>query len=153
MQLSTPYNKLYFFILIFRIGGDISMKIINNSNLNLLNKSMDGLWLRQQITMENIANYSTPGYKSKFVEFENLLKASLNNLGEKTSSEINEKINASDILIQENEDQSLRLDGNNVDLEKENLQLAKTQLQYMYTVTEINSYFSKLKSVISEGKK
>lgn len=129
------------------------MKIINNSNLNLLNKSMDGLWLRQQITMENIANYSTPGYKSKFVEFENLLKASLNNLGEKTSSEINEKINASDILIQENEDQSLRLDGNNVDLEKENLQLAKTQLQYMYTVTEINSYFSKLKSVISEGKK
>lgn len=129
------------------------MKIINNSNLNLLNKSMDGLWLRQQITMENISNYSTPGYKSKFVDFENFLKESLNNIGEKTSSEINERINESDILVQENENQSLRLDGNNVDLEKENLQLAKTQLQYMYTVTEINSYFSKLKSVISEGKK
>ena len=47
----------------------------------------------------------------------------------------------------------MRLDGNNVDLEKENLQLAKTQIQYMYTVAEINSYFSKLKSVISEWKK
>jgi flagellar basal-body rod protein FlgB len=48
---------------------------------------------------------------------------------------------------------SMRLDGNNVDLEKENLQLAKTQFQYLYTITEINSYFSKLQSVVSEGKK
>ncbi len=129
------------------------MKIVESTNLNLLNKSLDGLWLRQEVTMENIANYSTPGYKSKFVDFENLLKANLSNSGKNTTSKINEQINSSNILIQENENQSLRLDGNNVDLEKENLQLAKTQLQYMYTVSEINSYFSKLKSVISEGKK
>ncbi|HHZ01526.1 MAG TPA: flagellar basal body rod protein FlgB, partial [Tissierellia bacterium] len=45
-------------------------------NLDLLNKTLDGLWLRQQITMENIANYSTPGYKSKTVDFENILKSS-----------------------------------------------------------------------------
>ncbi|MGD9569208.1 MAG: flagellar basal body rod protein FlgB [Sedimentibacter sp.] len=129
------------------------MKIIESTNLNLLNKSLDGLWLRQQITMENIANYSTPGYKSKFVDFENLLKTNLENLTEKNTSEINEQIKSSNISIKENDNLSLRLDGNNVDLEKENLELAKTQLQYMYTVTEINSYFSKLRSAISEGKK
>jgi flagellar basal-body rod protein FlgB len=129
------------------------MKITESTNLNLLNKSLDGLWLRQQITMENIANYSTPGYKSKFVDFENILKANLNHIDKNTRAEINEEIDSSNIIIQENENQSLRLDENNVDLEKENLQLAKTQLQYMYTITEINSYFSKLKSVISEGKK
>ena len=129
------------------------MKIIESTNLNLLNKGLDGLWLRQQITMENIANYSTPGYKSKFTDFENILKANLNNSGKNTRTEINEQIDSSNIIIQENKNQSLRLDGNNIDLEKENLQLAKTQLQYMYTVTEMNSYFSKLKSVISEGKK
>ncbi len=128
------------------------MKIIESTNLNLLNKSLNGLWLRQQVNMENIANYSTPGYKSKFVEFENLLKANLNNSAN-TKSEINQQIDSSNILVKENENQSLRLDGNNVDFEKENLQLAKTQFQYMYTVTEVNSYFSKLKSVISEGKK
>ncbi len=129
------------------------MKIIENTKLNLLNKSLDGLWLRQQVTMENIANYSTPGYKSKFVDFENILKANLEMVDGKNTSEINKQINTSNIVMQENDNQSLRLDGNNVDLEKENLQLAQTQLQYMYTVTEINSYFSKLKSVISEGKK
>lgn len=126
---------------------------MTNVNLQLLNKSLDGLWLRQQTTMENIANYSTPGYKSKFVDFENFLKANLNNTHGKTTSEVSSEILSSDIAIKENDNQSMRLDGNNVDLEKENLQLAKTQLQYMYTVAEINSYFSKLKSVISEGKK
>lgn len=129
------------------------MKISESTNLNILNKSLDGLWLRQQVTMENIANYSTPGYKSKFVDFENILKANLNHTDKNTRAETKEQINSSNIIIQENENQSLRLDENNVDLEKENLQLAKTQLQYMYTITEINSYFSKLKSVISEGKK
>jgi flagellar basal-body rod protein FlgB len=128
------------------------MKVAETNNLNLLNKALDGLWIRQQVTMENIANYSTPGYKSKTVDFENLLRQNLNNLDGKTASEKNENIKASSVLIKENDSLSTRLDGNNVDLEKENLQLAKTQLQYMYTVTEMNSYFSKLKSVISEGK-
>ncbi|WMJ78592.1 MULTISPECIES: flagellar basal body rod protein FlgB [unclassified Sedimentibacter] len=129
------------------------MNISESNNLNLLNKSLNGLWLRQQITMENIANYSTPGYKSKYVEFENLLRSNLENIDGKTKSQINNQINSSSILIDENENLSLRLDGNNVDLDKENLQLAKTQIQYMYNVAEMNSYFSKLKSVISEGKK
>ncbi len=146
------YKFYMFFIMpFFKVTGEIEMNFDNNVNLNLLNKSLDGLWLRQQITMENIANFSTPGYKSKLVDFESLLKSNLDNT-EKTS-EASNQIKSSNIIVEENDALSMRMDGNNVDLEKENLQLAKTQLQYMYTVTEMNSYFSKLKSVISEGKK
>jgi len=132
------------------------MNLSNNINLNLLNKSLDGLWLKQQVTMDNIANYSTPEYKSKFVDFESQLKEKLENITSKkqiNKTIINEQIEESNIIVGENDNQSSRLDGNNVDLEKENLDLAKTQLQYMYTITEMNSYFSKLKSAISEGKK
>lgn len=132
------------------------MNLSNNINLNLLNKSLDGLWLRQQVTMDNIANYSTPEYKSKFVDFERQLKEKIENITSRKNIEksiINEQIENSNIIIDENDNKSLRLDGNNVDLEKENLELAKTQLQYMYAITEMNSYFSKLRSVISEGKK
>lgn len=129
------------------------MKVDKSVSLNLLNKTLDGLWLRQQTTMENIANYSTPGYKSKTVDFESILTSNLKNTHRKTTSDINEQIQSSNIIIEQKENLSMRLDGNNVDLEKENLQLAKTQLQYMYTINEINSYFSKLRSVISEGKK
>lgn len=129
------------------------MKVDNSVNLSLLNRTLDGLWLRQQTTMENIANYSTPGYKSKTVDFESMLSSNLKNIYGKMSFDVNEKIESSKIIIEENDNLSMRLDGNNVDLEKENLQLAKTQFQYLYTITEINSYFSKLQSVISEGKK
>lgn len=124
-------------------------------NLNLLNKSLDGLWLRQQITMDNIANYSTPEYKSKVVDFEDQLKSKMESIsnGNMNRDEIIEQIDASNITISENDSQTLRLDGNSVDLEKENLNLAKTQIQYMYTITELNSYFSKIRAVISEGKK
>lgn len=130
--------------------------MMNSINLNLLTKSLDGLWLRQKLTMDNIANYSTPGYKSKFVDFESNLKEKIkdvNSNGAASKSVLNEEIENSNMIIGESDDVSARLDENNVDLEKENLELAKTQLQYMYTVTEMNSYFSKLESVISEGKK
>jgi flagellar basal-body rod protein FlgB len=126
--------------------------MLNNVTLSLLNKNLDGLWVRQQVTMDNIANYSTPGYKSKFVDFESQLSDKIENIvsyNDVDKSLLNEQIENSSITIGESNNQSLRLDGNNVDLEKENLELAKTQLQYMYTVTEMNSYFSKLESVIS----
>ena len=124
-------------------------------NLSILNKSLDGLWLRQQTTMDNIANFSTPEYKTKFVDFESQLKSKIKTISDSDleESEIINEIEHSEIQIGENDNLSMRLDGNNVDLEKENLDLAKTQLQYMYTISELNSYFSKLRTVISEGKK
>lgn len=128
----------------------------DNINLNLLTKNLDGLWLRQKVTTDNIANYSTPGYKSKFVDFESNLREKIKDINSKevvSKSLLNREIENSDIIIGESNNMSLRLDENNVDLEKENLDLAKTQLQYMYTVTEMNSYFTKLRAVISEGKK
>lgn len=142
-------------VIFVQIGGK-KVNVINNINLNLLNKSLDGLWLRQQATMDNIANFSTPGYKSNFVDFESQLENTIENIQAKNNikkSMINEQIENVNMIFGENENQSFRLDGNNVDLEKENLELARTQIQYMYTITEINSYFTKLKSVISEGKK
>lgn len=126
-----------------------------NINLSMLNKALDGLWLRQQSTMNNIANFSTPGYKSKFVDFESMLKnkieAAADNSGKK--SDLVNEIIESGIIVDENDNQTLRLDGNNVDLEKENLDLVKSQFQYMYASAEMTSYFSKLRAVISEGKK
>ena len=42
----------------------------------LLIKSLDAVWLRQRVISNNIANSETPGYKSKTVEFESLLRRS-----------------------------------------------------------------------------
>lgn len=132
------------------------MNYLDSTKLSFLNKSLDGLWSRQQITMHNIANYSTPGYKSKYVDFENVLKGKLSDMQDGNGvkkSDMNNEIRSSNIIIGENTDQSLRLDGNNVNIEKENLELAKTQLQYMYSTSAVTSYFKKMRTAISEGKK
>jgi flagellar basal-body rod protein FlgB len=149
---NNPKQLLRGYFYVYRGRG----VLMNNISLNLLVKNLDGLWLRQKLTMDNIANYSTPGYKSKVVDFESNLRDKIKDINSENvvnKSLFNEAIENSSIIVSESDDLSLRLDENNVDLEKENLDLAKTQLQYMYTVTEMNSYFSKLKSVISEGKK
>lgn len=132
------------------------MNYLNNITTTLLNKNLDGLWLRQQVTMENLANQSTPNYKSKYVDFEHELKQKINDINDSTSAvkvtEIRDKISSSKIILGENKEQTSRLDGNNVDVEKENVELLKSQYNYSYTVAELNSYFAKLKLVISGSK-
>ena len=132
------------------------MNYFNNLTTTLLTKNLDGLWLRQQVTLENIANQSTPNYKSKYVDFENELKskiAAINNSGKTVKiSEIRDEFASSKIVLGENNNKTLRLDGNNVDIENENIELARTQLNYSYTVAELNSYFAKMKMAISGTK-
>lgn len=132
------------------------MSYFNNLTSTLLNKNLDGLWLRQQVIMENIANQSTPNYKSKYVDFEHELKSkieAINSSGKPVKvSEMRDEFDSSKIVLGENNNKTLRLDGNNVDIEQENLELARTQLNYSYTIAELNSYFTKMRLAISGTK-
>lgn len=132
------------------------MAYFNNLTTTLLAKNLDGLWLRQQVIMENIANRSTPNYKSKYVDFEHELKskiADINNDNKAVkASEIRNELAGSKIVLGENDNKTMRLDGNNVDVEKENIEMARTQFNYSYTVAELNSYFAKMKMAISGTK-
>jgi len=48
---------------------------------------------------------------------------------------------------------SERADGNNVNLETENINMAKTQVQYQYLTRGMSDMFARLRYAISEGKK
>lgn len=131
------------------------MGYFDNITTTLLNKNLDGLWMRQQLTMENIANMSTPGYKSKYIDFETELKNRINQINDQginKASKIREKFEESTYLVGENNDKTTRLDGNNVDIEKENIELTRTQYNYDYTLAELNSYFARMKMAISNVK-
>lgn len=71
------------------------------------------------------------------------------------SDDVNEKINniknvQSQTFV--SNDGSLRLDGNNVDVEQQNVELARTQFNYMYSLRELSDHFSRLKYAITDGK-
>ena len=44
---------------------------IYGNSVSLDERTLDLLWERQNITMNNIANVDTPNYKARFITFEN----------------------------------------------------------------------------------
>lgn len=108
---------------------------------SLMQKSLDALWLKQRVISNNIANIDTPGYKSKMVKFEELIN---------DQTDLN-KIPEPEIVT--NNFTSIREDGNNVDIDKENIELYRTQIQYEYMARKLSQEFSNIKTVLTEGRK
>lgn len=128
------------------------MDIFNSQSLHLLNKSLDGLWKRQEAISENTANYETPGYKRKYVSFEDNLKTAVESKAA-TRKETAQKIRDANITMGRTNGETMRLDGNNVDIEEETIEMARTTLNYLYSQRMLNDYFSRLRCAISEGSK
>lgn len=119
-------------------------KILNSKNI--IHKALDATWKKNEAIAQNIANVGTPGYKRKTVTFEEELREAMERKGFKKSDV--DKIEIK--VTEENKNLSMRLDGNNVDIDAEMAALAKNTIQYN-ALTQMAGY-SKLKMVIKEGK-
>lgn len=116
----------------------------------LLQKDLDGLWTRQQAISDNIANIETPGYKDKSVSFEDQLRAQVDDSGSEP-----ETVAQIQNVVPQTQTESgdvLRADGNGVDLEQQNLEMARTQLNYYASLQELTDSFSRLKTAIGAQK-
>ena len=117
--------------------------------INVQVKAADASWLRNDVLANNIANADTPNYKRKDVQFETYLAnavAGTDSLDETVSKIDLNTLNASTYTEQVN--LSYRMDGNNVDISTENVELAKNQLKYYTLMNSISNEFSRLKSAI-----
>lgn len=124
----------------------------------ILEKALDGSWQRQRAISNNIANHETPGYKAIKVSFEDSLGREIQKLDSSipTKEKIVEgikDINGSKIDVLSDYSTSERADGNNVNLDLENIEMAKSQIQYQYLVRSMTDMYSRLRYAISEGKK
>jgi flagellar basal-body rod protein FlgB len=124
----------------------------------ILQKALDGTWQRQRAISNNIANHETPGYKAIKVNFEDSLDQEIRKLENSIPTKENmaeslKELKDSDINVYSDYSTSERADGNNVDLDLENIEMAKTQIQYQYLTRSMTDMFSRLRYAISEGKK
>lgn len=124
----------------------------------ILQKALDGTWQRQRAITNNIANHETPRYKAIKVNFEDSLDQEIRKLENSvtTKEKIAESLEAlkhSEISVYSNQSTSNRADGNNVDMDLENIEMAKSQIQYQYLTRSMSDMFSRLRYAISEGKK
>lgn len=121
--------------------------------VNVLDKAADGAWLRNEAIANNIANVNTPKYKRQDVSFEaelkQALKSSKNETLDDKISNVNDKLSRIEPRVYTDAaGYSYRLDGNNVDIDNENVELASNQIKYNALVQSIDGDFTNLKTVI-----
>ncbi|PPK78727.1 flagellar basal-body rod protein FlgB [Lacrimispora xylanisolvens] len=124
------------------------MNSIFGNSISMAEKSLDYLWAKQTTTLNNIANGETPGYKAKYVKFEDEFRNRLAAARKGTSADIGNVISNSRYFIRNTNEESARLDGNNVNVDVENVELARTTLQYQYELNSLNSDISRLRTII-----
>lgn len=121
--------------------------------VNLLEKAADASWTRYNVIANNIANKDTPGYKRKDVNFEEYLLEELT--GGSTNS-VREMVadvdlgNLNATTYTDNSSYSYRLDGNNVDIDVENVEMASTQIKYNALIDSMTHEFNMFRAALAK---
>ena len=121
--------------------------------VKVLDKAADAAWLRNEAIANNIANAATPLYKREDVDFESQLRTAM---GSSRYESMDAKVSRLNRHLRELEpttytdsmSYSYRLDGNNVDIDTENVELASEQLRYQTEIQSVTMDFTRLKTVI-----
>ncbi len=120
--------------------------IFHSDNYQLTRKLLDGVALRQEAIAANIANAETPGYRRLDLSpnFAEQLKASLaaGDLANRSDT-----IRAT--LAPDAHARALRPDGNNVEIEKELLEMNKNSVEHEFLTQIITNNIKQLKMAIT----
>ena len=122
------------------------------SYINVLDKAADASWIRENAIANNVANVDTPGYKRKDLDFQDILERKLKStkytsLQDAVNNVPLDQLNSR--VYTDYGSYSYRLDGNNVDIDTENVELASEQLRYQTLTTTMSLEFSRLKSAMT----
>ena len=124
--------------------------------INVLDKAADASWLRETAITNNLANIDTPGYKRLDVDFQSVLKRELGmskytSLDKKVRGLNGDLTGLNVSTFTDSSSYSYRLDGNNVDVDTENVELASEQIRYQALTSSITSQFSCMKAAMGKA--
>lgn len=134
-------------------------RIVSSPYLNTLENALAASSTRHKVISDNIANVNTPGFKKSEVDFESKLAAAMDeskkrdimalthekHLPAKFTLHVSPEIRRSD-------DTTMRLDGNNVDIDSEMASLAKNNIYYNTVVQRVQGYFNNIKTCLTGGR-
>lgn len=112
----------------------------NNGEFKTLEAGLQLSQLKQNLHVQNISNIDTPNYKAQELSFDAVFE-------DEQNSDLPHALNA---RVSEREG-SLRPDGNNVDMEYENVELYKTYVQNAMLLKKVKSQFTKFDSVLNSN--
>ena len=146
--------------------------------VNVLEKGLDASWLKNDVIAGNIANVDTPDYKARTISFASMFQDALaddsadhyepsayrtfldsantddSGLAAAAAGRAGRSsdLGALDAQVVTNDDTTLRMDGNNVDIDYEMTELAKNAILYDTLTYTASKEIGRLKLIISEGK-
>lgn len=122
-------------------------KLFTNS-IELTQKSLDYLWKKQGIISENIANQDTPGYKTKYLTFEDEFMKKVERVNHPNRENYAKAIESTDFKLNVPKNENVRMDENNVNTDAEYVELARASIQYQYSIRAISDEFARIRSAI-----
>ncbi len=100
---------------------------------------------REQTIASNMANVDTPGYRTRDLNFQHeMARASMTDMSTGENVALQPAVQQVQGLLE-------RPDGNNVNLDRESLLLAQSQLQYQMGIQLVKANFHQLLSAINGG--
>ncbi|HZO27821.1 MAG TPA: flagellar basal body rod protein FlgB [Chloroflexota bacterium] len=137
------------------------MDLTNTKHDRLIKTALEGLVARQRTIADNVANVDTPEFKASRVSFETQLKQAIGSVEQplKMTKVQNAVAGPGDPpaelkpSVTVESDLGRRNDGNNVDIDREMLELADTNVRYNALVQVMSTKMAGLRYAINDGRR
>ena len=122
---------------------------LSSNSFLMMQRSMEFLWSKQSCILDKIANVETPGYQVKYATLEEALKNAVLSSAQNgiSSSSIRKAIEETPVVVREAQE-SVRMDGNGVNITEQSVELARNGYQMQYVFGAISSDIATLQAVI-----
>ena len=119
---------------------------ISSNSMLMLERAMNFQWTKQETLLDNIVNADTPGYKAKYVTFEEALRDNLRRaqVGKAPVSTMRGGLKAAQPTVRTAEDESFRMDENGVNVAEQQLELVRNAYQIQHVYNALNSDMQRL---------
>jgi flagellar basal-body rod protein FlgB len=126
--------------------------ITESSVIAALRRQMTVSTAKQMAASGNLANFDTPGYKTKEVSFDETLGKQLMPLNSTYPTHKGSSAVDSSIAVRENADLPERRDGNNVQIDREMLVMSGAAGDFAAAQTALAAKFRLVRYAINEGR-
>ena len=119
--------------------------ILDSFQFKAMESGIKAMSIKQQVPTQNIANLDTPDYKVKTFSFGNTLE---NQMKQNAKDSIEYDFEAK---VETKDNVEVLVDGNNVDIENENLELYSAYIQQAATIQKMNAVISDYRYVLQNA--